>query len=308
MNINIYKKTLKDKYINKIDYPSVGSWVLIEFINKENIDYLIEKFNLDRNSLEDLLDEFTQPRVEIIENSLYIFLRFPNYQSGQIKLSPILIILSPKLIFTIMTGKTDIFNPIINNNILDITTTQKTRFFLLILSLINSEYRKILIKLSRQIEEYYYLFASKVKKEEISEISNLEIILSNVLSILISIYKVYEKLLFKKYLDFLQEEKSNVDDLSFDILELIEIVKSNIKRTSVIKENFQTMINLLINERILFLTIITVILFVPTIIFSFYGMNIPLPFQDKAWAAFLITFINLILVLLILVFIKRILK
>ncbi|GIW66985.1 MAG: hypothetical protein KatS3mg095_0883 [Candidatus Parcubacteria bacterium] len=297
MEISIYKKSLKNKNLLKISKPLPGSWIFIQNLSKDDIDLLNKEFKLNKKNLEDVFDEFTQPRLEIVKDFLYIFLKIPYLENNEIKILPILIILTPKFIFTIFSKSTDVFTPILDN-LISFTTTQKTKFFLLKLNLINNSYRILVNKLIKISEEFHSSLYSEINDKKIIELSKLEILLSTTLSSLITTYKVYEKLLFKKYLEFLQEEKTNVDDLSFDMLELIEIVNSNIKRLRIIKDNYQMILDRSTNKRILTLTIITVILFIPTIIFSYYGMNIPLPFQYTHWSTVFISVISLVIPIL----------
>lgn len=297
MDIKIYKKSLKDRYLLKLEEPEPGSWIFIQNFSKDDIDILNEKFNLNKHNIEDVIDEFTQPRLEIVNDTLYVFLKIPYAENKEIKLPPILIILTPQYIFTIFYKSTDIFNPIIENKIIS-NTTQKTKFFLLKLSLINKAYHSLVNNLLKKSEEFYSSIYYEISDQKIIELSKLETLLSTTLSALITIYKVYEKLLFKKYLDFLQEEKSNVDDLSFDMLELIEIIRSNAKRLKIIKDNYQMIINQSTNKRVLTLTIITIVLFIPTIIFSFFGMNLDLPFQNNKWSAIFILAFSCVLSIL----------
>ncbi|GIW67628.1 MAG: hypothetical protein KatS3mg096_496 [Candidatus Parcubacteria bacterium] len=307
MEINIYKKSLKDRNLLKLEKPTPGSWIFVENFNKDDITVLAKNFKINRNSLEDVIDEFTQPRLEIVKNFLYIFLKIPHFENNEIKLLPILIILTPKYIFTIFNKKTAIFNLLTNDQI-NFFTTQKTKFFLLKLNLINKSYRNLVDKLIKGSEEFYSSIYSELDDKKIIEFSKLEVLLSTTLSTLITIYKVYEKLLFKKYLEFLQEEKSNVDDLSFEMLELIEIINSNIKRLKIIKDNYRMIMDRSINKRILNLTIITIILFIPTIIFSYYGMNIPLPLQESILSTIIISILSIILMILGYFFLKNRIK
>ena len=53
------------------------------------------------------------------------------------------------------------------------------------------------------------------------------------------------------------------------------------------------------------LTLITIILMVPTLIASFYGMNVPLPLMDEPYTAALIIFLSVVISLLVAWYFQR---
>ena len=69
---------------------------------------------------------------------------------------------------------------------------------------------------------------------------------------------------------------------------------------------FSSVIGNNLNFVMKFLTSITIILMIPTLVTSFYGMNIALPFQHHPYALVIVSLISIILTLLgIIIFVKR---
>lgn len=292
----IYKRSLKDEKLNKLEQFSKGSWLLLIEPSKDEIEHLISKFDIEKSQILDALDEYETPHLEIIKNKLYIFVRVLKIEKNEVKMMPLLCVVADDFILTVSKEKNIILDYFLSSKI-DFYTTQKTKFLLLLLLKINHYYRYLINKITKEIEGYQS-YISEITDKEIIEISKKEILLSNILANLVSMNKVYEFLLKKEYLDFLQEEKDIVDDLSLSAKELIDIVSSNLKRVKTIKDTYATILSNRVNLRLQFLTIVTVILSIPVIIFSLYGMNINLPYQDDKSILFYLLIFNFILMFL----------
>ncbi len=299
----IYKRSLKDEKLIKLDKFSKGSWLVLLEPLKEEVDYLVSEFDIEKSQILDALDEYETPHLEIIKNKLYIFLRTLKLENNQIKMSPLLLVVSQDFILTVSKESNVILDYFLNNKI-DFFTTQKTKFLLLLILKINHYYRYLINKITKEIEVYQN-YISRITDKEIIEISKKEILLSNILTTLVSMNKVYEILLKKEYLNFLKEEKDIVDDLSLSAKELIDVVTSNLKRVKTIKDTYATILSNRVNLRLQFLTIVTVILSIPVIIFSLYGMNIPLPYQEDKFTLFYLLIVNFILMFLFYLILKK---
>lgn len=81
-----------------------------------------------------------------------------------------------------------------------------------------------------------------------------------------------------------------------DITSLINHANFSFERLEYLQETVLGLINLDQNNIMKIFTLVSVLLMPPTLVASFYGMNVPLPFQDKGWA-----WISLIVFMLVLV-------
>ena len=69
-----------------------------------------------------------------------------------------------------------------------------------------------------------------------------------------------------------------------DITSLINHANFSFERLEYLQETVLGLINLDQNNIMKIFTLVSVLLMPPTLVASFYGMNVPLPFQDKGWA------------------------
>ena len=91
-----------------------------------------------------------------------------------------------------------------------------------------------------------------------------------------------------------------------DITSLINHANFSFERLEYLQETVLGLINLDQNNIMKIFTLVSVLLMPPTLVASFYGMNVPLPFMDKGWAWFaLLLFMGLLVALVLYIFRKK---
>jgi magnesium transporter len=84
------------------------------------------------------------------------------------------------------------------------------------------------------------------------------------------------------------EDEDLLEDVLTENQQAIEMVNISNNILSSMMDAFASIISNNLNAVMKFLASITILLSIPTIIASFYGMNVLLPFMDNPWAFFLI--------------------
>jgi magnesium transporter len=74
--IKYYYKSLRTPAIEELTEYKRGAWVHAEAPTEDEINLLVEKFDLDAGIVADALDEDEMPRLEKEEGISYIFVRF----------------------------------------------------------------------------------------------------------------------------------------------------------------------------------------------------------------------------------------
>ena len=91
-----------------------------------------------------------------------------------------------------------------------------------------------------------------------------------------------------------------------DITSLINHANFSFERLEYLQETVLGLINLDQNNIMKIFTLVSVLLMPPTLVASFYGMNVPLPFMDKGWAWLsLLLFMGLLVALVLYIFRKK---
>lgn len=91
---------------------------------------------------------------------------------------------------------------------------------------------------------------------------------------------VINKIKSGKYLKLYDEEKELLDDLMIEVDQAFDMSNISNKILNEMTDSYDSIINNNTNSVMKFLTSYSIILTIPTIIFSFYGMNVPLPLTN----------------------------
>lgn len=296
--ITYYRRTLHDKKLKKLARFENGCWINVINPTEEEINFLIKKFNLDKHNLLSGLDENEVPRVEFRKDKTYIIVKVVSKERPY--LQTLLIILSKRFILTISKENIRIIEKIISEKV-KIITTQRYKTLILLLLMINREFEKSTI-VTVKIVNKLAISSKKIKEKDIYLLLSHEEKLNFFISSYYYTKLVYEKL--TKNLKFFEEDKDILEDLIIGLEEVLNLCKSSLKTISNIRSYYDVMISTRINRTITVLTLFTIFLSIFTAISGFYGMNVPLPFQDVPFIAIYIFIFSIFLGILILLFAK----
>lgn len=284
--ITIYQKRINDKEIKEVSQFKPGCWIRVKSPTNEDIGFLEKNFKLDPHILRDALDFYEMPRVEKSGDIVYIFVRVPEKQENEISTAPLLIAVGHD--FTVTFGNNE--NPIINKfaeNQIDFTTTQKTQLVLLLLSEVMKTYNIFLTGISKHVREVSSKL-NKINEKTIINFVNSEEIINDFLLGLTYTKPVLQLILGGKFLKLFKQDQELMEDLVLKTNELTELCRSTLKNIVNIREAYSAIITNDLNKVIKLFTSLTVILTIPTIIASLYGMNINLPFSDLHYAFWIV--------------------
>src|SRR4030042_71073 len=128
----------------------------------------------------------------------------------------------------------------------------------------------------------------KIGNKDIVQFVNFEGVINDFLAALVPTNTILNNLLnstaSRRLLELYEEDKDLIEDLFLSNNQLIELCKANLKTIVNIREADSTIMTNNLNRVIKFFTALTIILTVPMIASSFYGMNINLPFAEHPMA------------------------
>jgi magnesium transporter len=301
--IEIYKKTIKDFRLKKIPKMEKGSWISVTNPTQEDIEYLVKRLNLDPAILEDALDENEISRIEGKYENFYMIMRFPTENEVGVDTIPLLIVFLKENIVTFCKLKNKIIDNFIEGKNI-FYTTQKTNFLLKIILEVFNSYD---IHLNRILKDI------KLKKIRIDNLKNKDILflvqeeetLNNFVSSIVPIINILEKILSGRYVTIYEKDRDTVEDLVMDSKQTLELSKVGVKSIKNIREAYSTILTNDLNKVIKILTAVTIVLTIPTIISSIYGMNVTLPLASNPLAFFYIVVLIILMSGLLLFFLVR---
>ncbi|MEM5871242.1 MAG: magnesium transporter CorA family protein [Candidatus Aenigmatarchaeota archaeon] len=308
--IKIYYKSIGDEEIKLIEKPIPGCWIDIVKPTKEEVIDIAEKLSIPKEFVASALDENERPRCDKENGISLIIFRVPVVDVAdpisKIETAPITIIITNELILTISLKETEIFNDFYQNKVKRFYTTKKTRFLLQILSRINRSFMSHLDSIEKKIEEVEDSLLRAVKNEDIIRLFGLEKTLIYFNAAVIGNGNVLEAIMKGRVVKLFESDEELLENLIIENKQSIEMVQvfSNILSntmdayTSIVSNNLNIVMKILAS--------LTVIIALPTLIASFYGMNVSLPLEEDPNAFVVISLISLLISFVVsLVFIKK---
>ena len=302
--VRIYKTI--DGAIHQIQEPEEGCWIALTNPTATEIFEFSEKFDIEVDDLRSPLDEEERSRIEVEDNYTLILVDVPMIEERNDKdwygTIPLGIIVTGSMIFTICLEDTPVLTRFMEGRVRSFFTYMKTRFIFQILyrnASMYLRYLRIIDKKSEQVEEKLHL---STRNEELIELLELQKSLTYFITSLRSNEVVLEKLLkidsIKKY----PEDTDLLEDIITENKQAIEMAHVYTGILNSMMDTFSSVISNNVNGVMKFLTTITIVMAIPTMVFSAYGMNLNLsgiPFSVSHDGFLIVILISLALSLVV---------
>ena len=210
-----------------------------------------------------------------------------------------MIVVRDDFFVTISLKKNKVIDDFEKKKIKNFQTYKKTRFIFQILYLNSSYYLDYLKKINKETEIAEYILKNSMKNKELLKLLSLEKGLVYFTTSLKSNELVMEKTMRGKIVKLYEEDEEILEDAIIENRQAIEMAQIYRDILNGTMDAYASIISNNLNGVMKFLTSITIILAVPTMISSFWGMNVELPFQHNAMGFAIMIFIAVITTLLV---------
>lgn len=252
-----------------------GCWVRSERPTEANLQWLAG-LKLDEDTLRDAVDPYEVPRLERDAVWTYYIARLPDTDDelGGFT-TPILFAISDKYLVTVSRDNLgSLWQPFIEHD--RIPTTQRGKLFLAIISAIIEQYERQLAVINRRMRAIM-LDVSNIRAGDVAIFTENERKVNDYLDALVPMNSSLEKLLNSNALKLFDNDADMVEDLSIDLEQLIARCKSQLRTITNLRDSYRAMMDSRLNATMRLLTIITVVMTVPTVVAGIFGMNVELP-------------------------------
>lgn len=301
----IYYSRARERALQIIDTPRTGAWIVAAEPNAAELDLLATNYGLDRDNLEDAVDIYEAPRVEIEDGAVYIYTRYCHPEGREIATEPLLLIYTSDHLITIMRSKTPILDRL-TTDVIDVVTTQKTKTLLQIFSEINLSYERQTRKVARQILQIRaHMRQAQVTNREFIGIIEIEEDLNEFLSALQPQAFLFNSLLSGKYIRLYEEDRDIIEDIERSTGELITQVQGRLRTLVNMRQAYDAIATTNLNATFKRLTSIAIFLTIPTIIGGLWGMNTGVPWEQKPYGFWIVLGIIIALVTIVIWYFNR---
>jgi magnesium transporter len=233
------------------------------------------------------MDVDEQARVEKEDNYTALIFRIPVYNQefevAHFTLPVGIIIFSDKIV-TICQKSSDALDDLANNRIRGFSIKNKSAFILNLLGRAAFTFLKALKDLNRSTNAIEQELQKSVQNHELIQLLSVQKSLVYFTTSIKTNELLLEKLQKTSIFRFKEDEKDLLEDVVTENKQAIEMANTYSSILTGTMDAFASVISNNLNIVMRRLTIISIVLMIPTLITSFYGMNIGIPFQKSLWA------------------------
>ena len=309
------------KYIYKTDNSVVSElkdyeqdvWVNLISPNMEEIVETAKQYGIDTNDMKAALDDEESSRIQLEDGYTLILVDIPqtevrNNQSAYTTI-PLGILLVKQAIITVCGIDTPILSNFAKNLVRGFSTKKKMRFVYQILlrtTNLYQAYLRVIDKRRSEIEQR--ISADDTEDKDLIHLHELETNLVYFATSLSANRIVLDRLTRYERIEQYPEDKELLDDVIVENKQAIEM--TNIYRDIIhgARDLVSTILNNRLNNVMKFLTSITLVMAIPTIISGIYGMNVSgkwMPLSDTPYGFYLICGMTLLICVFALLLLKR---
>ena len=309
--INIYY-TDSDNGNTKLvkDYIK-GSWINMISPSEEEIKEVCDNLNIKDDFIKYSLDYEEKARIDIEDDGTMLFIVdipiIEKENDSEIYTTmPIgMIVVRDDYFITVSLKNNSIIKEIENKVYKNIVTYKKSRLIFQILYQNAATFLNLLKRISKETEIAESVLKSSMKNKELLKLLNLEKSLVYFTTSLKSNEVVMEKTLRGKIIKLYDEDEDLLEDAIIENKQAIEMSKIYSDILNGTMDAYASIISNNLNGVMKFLTSITIILSIPTMVASFWGMNVEVPMQNNKLGFLIIMIFSVLSAIIAMIWLKK---
>ncbi|MDI6868828.1 MAG: magnesium transporter CorA family protein [Coprothermobacterota bacterium] len=304
-------RTIGGELVPVSDLAERNAWINMVNPTEDEIARVAEETHIHPDFLKPALDEEERPRIEADEGQILILIKAPiirrldgNFICDTV---PLGIVATENTIVTVSLLENEVLKEFETAKPPTCHTAKRTRFVLQILFKTAAQYLKYLRLIDQKSDEIEHQLQKSMKNEELTRLLNLEKSLVYFTTSLRANEIVFERLLRSQLsrtpeaatttqvLKMYEEDQDLLEDVIIENKQAIEMSETYSNILSNTMDAYASIISNNLNIVIKFLTSMTIILALPTMIASFYGMNVGLPLSEHPLSFWIILGISIVI-------------
>ena len=311
--LKIYNTDIETNEFRELKEFKKGSWINLVNPSENEIKKVCESVQIQEDFIRDALDFEEKARIDHEEDddtTLFV-VDVPiteNGEEGEVIYSTLplgMIVVRDDFFITVSLRKNKIIESFEKRKIKNFQTYKKTRFIFQILYLNSSFYLSYLKQINKETEVAEYILKNSMRNKELLKMLTLEKGLVYFTTSLKSNELVMEKTLRGKIIKLYEEDEEILEDAITENRQAIEMAQIYNNILNGTMDAYASIISNNMNGVMKTLTSITIILAVPTMISSFWGMNVNLPLQNNPLGFIVLILISIILTLFVSWWLRR---
>lgn len=310
--LKIYNTDMETNKLEEIKEFRKGSWINLVNPSENEIKKVCENINIQEDFIRDALDYEEKARIDTEEddNTILFVIDVPviekNEENDMYSTMPLgMIVVRDDFFITVSLRKNKVIEDFEKRKIKNFQTYKKTRFIFQIFYLNSSYFLNYLKQINKETEIAEYFLKNSMKNKELLKLLSLEKGLVYFATSLKSNEIVMEKTMRGKIVKLYDDDEDILEDAIIENRQAIEMAQIYTNILNGTMDAYASIISNNLNGVMKFLTSITIVLAIPTMISSFWGMNVKLPFENSPLGFVIMVFIAVVLTLVVTWWLKR---
>jgi len=304
--LTIYKTT--EQGLEQIDSMANGAWIKVIDPTPEEIERLVN-WGIEADYINYSLDFDEMARMERDDDYTFILLRIPHSQPDSdvpYTTIPLGIMIRSNFIVTICRYDKDTFRVLANGKYRLLKTAKRYRFALYIFLETALRYLNHLREINRATEAIEDKLQKSTRNRELLELLKYQKSLTYFATALRSNEVMMERVQRTQIFNYYEEDQDLLEDVLTENQQAIQMTSINTEILSSMTDAFASIISNNINAVMKVLAALTIIINLPLLIASFYGMNVNLPGAEREHAFLLVVGLSIALTAMaVYIFYKR---
>lgn len=279
-----------DKRLTRVGEIAEGTWISLTAPSAEEVRQVAATLDIEPADLQAALDPEESARVSLEDGYTVIIVdvpvQVPDKGVGVYTTIPLGILLTQQTITTVCAVDSQVLQDFAACRVREFSTRKKMRFVYQIMNRAATMYQQELRLIDRRRQEIEKNLSGTMRDSDLIELHALESTLVYFATSLRANSTVLDRLTRYKRLEQYPDDMELLDDVIVEMRQAIEmttIYRDDIKGT---RELFSAVLDNRLNNAMKYLTSVTLIMAVPTVVSGLYGMNVNLdgmPFASSPW-------------------------
>lgn len=274
-----------DQIIREVEKICDGCWIQMINPSSEECKEIADSLKVDIEDIQAALDVEESSRIELQDGYTLILVDIPTLEIRHEKqvytTIPLGIILTQDVIVTVCTEDTSVLKNFIMSRVKEFSTKKRLRFVYQILYRAASNYQTNLRIIDKKRTEIEGRVGKNTEDADLIDLHELESTLVYFATSLRANGNVLDRLTRYKRLEQYPEDKELLDDVIVENRQAIEMTMIYRDIINGTRELMSSVIDNRLNNVMKYLTSITIVMAIPTVISGIYGMNV-----NEKWMPF----------------------
>ncbi len=286
--MKIYRTADEQGLFREVTKLERGCWINLVNPTLQEINTLCNSIGVIEDFIRYPLDQEERARIDVEDEQTLILIDLPVVEKeedgiGGFSTIPLgMIVVRDDYFITVCTQETPIIKEFIDCKIKGFFTFKKTRFILQLLYKIATYYLVYLKYINRETDKAEHRLQKSMRNKELIKLLELENSLVYFTTSLKSNELVMEKLMRTKCIKMYEEDEDILEDAIIENRQAIEMGTIYRDILSGTMDAYASVISNNLNIVMKFLASVTIVLSIPTIVASLWGMNVQgLPFANN---------------------------